>query len=297
MKICCDICGGELIVLEGGKGAVCKICGIEHSIERVREMLGVVAGEKEIVKDTNIENERITKPEFDDTLTESNESDFIIKKGFLSKRLVGYDGTAKRVIFPKNITEVNGDGIFSGHNEIVELVFLGGITTTEGREFSNCKNLKKIICNGAMLIAPETFSGCENLEEVHIICEDTCDDIVQLGDKAFAGCDNLKGFYIDEKCQVELYDDVFKNCKSLKKVVLPRHTVCFGEEEGIKPGTFEDCISLEEVVMPDDLRSIHKNAFKNSTNLKKLTYNDGRNFDGKSVMIHPEAFENSSWTN
>ncbi len=39
MKICCDVCGGTLVVMAGGKGAVCKSCGMEHSIERVREML------------------------------------------------------------------------------------------------------------------------------------------------------------------------------------------------------------------------------------------------------------------
>lgn len=45
MPIACDICGGPLVVAAGGKGAVCKNCGMEHSIERVREMLGVAQPE------------------------------------------------------------------------------------------------------------------------------------------------------------------------------------------------------------------------------------------------------------
>lgn len=39
-KIACDLCGGPLIINVGGKTAVCKVCGMEHSIDRVREMLG-----------------------------------------------------------------------------------------------------------------------------------------------------------------------------------------------------------------------------------------------------------------
>lgn len=39
-KIQCDVCGGPLAIDAGGRSATCKNCGTEHSIERVREMLG-----------------------------------------------------------------------------------------------------------------------------------------------------------------------------------------------------------------------------------------------------------------
>ncbi len=35
----CDLCGGSLIMNAGGKSASCKVCGMEHSIERVQEMV------------------------------------------------------------------------------------------------------------------------------------------------------------------------------------------------------------------------------------------------------------------
>ncbi|MBP3371781.1 MAG: hypothetical protein J6D00_02295 [Christensenellaceae bacterium] len=41
MKLCCDICGGPLIIGAGGQSAACKNCGMEHSIERLREKLGI----------------------------------------------------------------------------------------------------------------------------------------------------------------------------------------------------------------------------------------------------------------
>lgn len=39
-KMQCDVCGGPLAIDAGGRSATCKNCGMEHSIERVREMLG-----------------------------------------------------------------------------------------------------------------------------------------------------------------------------------------------------------------------------------------------------------------
>lgn len=40
-KITCDVCGGPLLINAGGQSATCQVCGMEHSIERVREKLGV----------------------------------------------------------------------------------------------------------------------------------------------------------------------------------------------------------------------------------------------------------------
>lgn len=40
MPILCDVCGGPLMIAAGGV-AVCKNCGMEHSIERVREKMSV----------------------------------------------------------------------------------------------------------------------------------------------------------------------------------------------------------------------------------------------------------------
>lgn len=42
-KMQCDVCGGPLAIDAGGRSATCKNCGMEHSIERVREMLGTAS--------------------------------------------------------------------------------------------------------------------------------------------------------------------------------------------------------------------------------------------------------------
>ena len=37
-KLVCDICGGKLIVQEGGKQAICESCGLAYSMERLKEI-------------------------------------------------------------------------------------------------------------------------------------------------------------------------------------------------------------------------------------------------------------------
>lgn len=301
MNIRCDICGGELVMLAGGKGAACKSCGMEHSVERVREMLGMVpesAPEKEIrvkaepaVQPAEIEKAEKTC-ECEKKLTESNESDFVMKKGIFGSKFVGYKGDAERVVFPEKISEVSGEGYFSGHDEIVELVFTDGISATEGREFSNCKNLKKIVCYGSMLLAESTFEGCDNLEEVYV--KPGVTGILQIGEGAFAGCRKLKVFSVDENFEMEINSRAFKDCTSLEKFVFPLYIEAFAGT-GIKPSAFEGCENLREIVIPKETESIHKHAFANCVNLKRITYHDGSDFDGAGVAIHPKAFENSLW--
>lgn len=288
-------------MLAGGRGAVCKNCGMEHSVERVREMLGM-ASENAPEKEIKVKAEPVVQPvvekatenvcKCEKTLTESNESDFVMKRGIFGSRFVGYKGNAQRVVFPKKISEVSGEGFFSGHDEIVELVFTDGISATEGREFSNCKNLKRIVCYGSMLLAESTFEGCDNLEEVYVKPGTT--GILQIGESAFAGCRKLKVFSVDENFEMEINSKAFKDCVSLEKFVFPLYIEAFAGT-GIKPSAFEGCEKLCEVVLPKGTESIHKHAFANCVNLKRITYHDGSDFDGSGVAIHPTAFENSSW--
>lgn len=39
MKLTCDLCGGTLQVNLGGQGATCTVCGLGHTMERLREKL------------------------------------------------------------------------------------------------------------------------------------------------------------------------------------------------------------------------------------------------------------------
>lgn len=305
MKIRCDICGGELVMLAGGKGGACKVCGMEHSVERIREMIGLAATrdtdeikpqKKEPLKKEHKAEILITDeyaPVCESTkevLTESSDSDFVVKKRFGGTyELRGYTGNAQRVVFPAHNFEINNCSIFDGHDEIVELVISGGYSNTGCKKgiFAGLKNLKKVVCHGDMLAFDGDFMGCEKLEEVII---DNA-DLIQLNGAVFADCTSLKSVVLDENAELEMGVATFKNCASLKTFVHPKRSACF-TSDGINSSAFEGCTSLEKVVLADDTTSIHKYAFRDCTNLREVTTHSG---DLSGIAIHPEAFSGSSF--
>lgn len=310
MKIQCDICGGELVMLPGGKGGACKVCGMEHSVERIREMLGIT--EPKPIKNTPTKQEPVStaipeEPEIFDVddieiieavenidevyeeLTESSERDFVLRKRFGSVELKAYQGNAQRVVFPNKYIEISDCHIFEGHDEIVELVFQGGFSNTgcECGIFAGLKNLKRVICNNDMLAFDGEFKGCTKLEEVII----TNAQLIQLNGAVFADCINLKRVELDLDAQMDIGQGAFKNCKSLQSFVHPKRSVYF-TDDGISSSAFEGCSALRNVVLADDTTAIHKNAFKGCTSLESVTTHSG-GLDG--IAIHLEAFSGSSF--
>lgn len=77
---------------------------------------------------------------------------------------------------------------------------------------------------------------------------------------------------------IKLRSGAFKGCKQLKSVILKSGT-------DVPPSTFEDCNSLYEVTLPDDLLVIEPNAFSGCSNLRYI-------YGGKNVkQIFPSAFK------
>ena len=73
MKILCDVCGGELEMSAGGNSATCKQCGMPHSLERVREKLGVSVNPQ--VDTTSSEKEK--EAPIEDAIIEINDIEVI----------------------------------------------------------------------------------------------------------------------------------------------------------------------------------------------------------------------------
>ena len=323
MKIKCDICGGELVMLAGGKGGACKNCGMEHSVERIREMLGVsepkkeekpvkkAAPKKELIREIvtpptteeepeilDVEDieviedvELVEEDEEESELTESSESDFAIKKKFGGKLLKEYNGHAQRVIFPNNFLEAEHNNMFTGHDEIVELVFPDFYPDTmawaEGRFFSGLKNLKRVICEKNFCPGEADFKDCKKLKSVTVKNA----MLIFLQQDCFANCTSLEKIELNGDAEIDIARGVFRNCASLKEFISPKHREFF-DCIGIGGSTFEGCTSLRRVVLADDTVAIHKDAFKGCTSLESVTTHSG-GLDG--IAIHPDAFRGSSF--
>lgn len=308
-KIQCDICGGGLVMQTGGNGAVCENCGLAYSVERMREMLGdageakkpkeqetdikaekvkVVAAKRASFGRKNEALEREAVQEDYEELTESSERDFVLKKQFMGGyKLVGYNGCAQRVVFPNQWIEYDDHKLFAPHDEMVELIFPVGYTnpTFVKGNFENKPNLKKVYFGGDVLTGLNDFRGCGQLKQVEF--ENAT--MIQLGAGTFADCVNLETLVLAENAELDMQPEVFKNCRSLKAFIASKRSVDFAGE-GIESGTFEGCTALREVVLPDNIKAIHRDAFKNCGSLEWVATHSG---DLRTVAIHPEAFRGS----
>ena len=107
--------------------------------------------------------------------------------------------------------------------------------------FLNNEYLEKLILEGdEVSIAEEAFLGAKSLREVEI------------------NCFTLN--YIDK--------GAFKDCISLKEIILPDSI------NGIGAGAFEGCISLEKVVLGNNIKNIFENTFRNCSSLKTVQLPD-----------------------
>jgi hypothetical protein len=74
----------------------------------------------------------------------------------------------------------------------------------------------------------------------------------------------INDYVINDYYRNFLTDNQFKNCRSLKTVLLP---ACLKE---IKYRCFQDCTNLTEITLPSNLKYIYESAFSGCTNLKVI---------------------------
>ena len=195
------------------------------------------------------------------------------------------------------------------------ITFLGDVKSLGG--FENCKQLETVVVNGAVEeIYMDAFKNCESLKEftipetvrlimggafkntglTSVIIPENVESFTYDGDYcgAFADCKNLTEVTFSEGKfkHLNICDDTFRNCTSLKTVTLPEKadsiTIGYRAFRGCKNltavnntdnitkiygGAFRDCTSLKSFIISDKTTMIGKNAFYGCKNLKTVTVN------------------------
>lgn len=116
------------------------------------------------------------------------------------------------------------------------------VNTIEQGAFENCTSLERIDLSKTSVIeiSEETFRGCKNLKEV-ILPE----GIVSIQANAFQGCGALEQINFSEtKNLKKIGSGAFANCISLKEIVIPQNVTVIGG------GAFAYCIGLENITIP-----------------------------------------------
>lgn len=107
--------------------------------------------------------------------------------------------------------------------------------------------------------------------------------VYAIENHAFKGCVGIEKIIVSEGIEI-LGNGVFLNCRELKEVVLPQTLRCIGTTDPTGcpkilgsltkyDGTFENS-GLEEIVIPDNVKSIGENAFAGCQNLKRAVLPD-----------------------
>ena len=177
-----------------------------------------------------------------------------IKEGL---KRIGADSFAgagvEEVSLPESITEI-GEGAFNNCKDLSGINLPSGIERISGYSFENTKYLNNI--------KPDEY-GCKYVQNILLTSENNGSSIIYIkagtgliGAQAFKNRKDIEEVYIPKS--VEIIDsDAFFLCSNLRKVDF---------EEGIKlkeikPFTFVGCKKMENIDLPDSLKTIYAYSF------------------------------------
>ena len=191
--------------------------------------------------------------------------------------------------------------LYYAHNlylngEVVEnLVIPDSVESISDYAFAFCKNLAKVtIPDSVTSIGDSAFYDCENLAKVTIP-----DSVTGIGDSAFSGCTSLMRVDITDLaawCKMSLGDnnnppfsceyDLYLNGELVENLVIPDGVASIGRN------AFYLCTGLTSITIPDSVTSIGDSAFYGCENLERVDITDLAawckiNYDDRYVRSNP----------
>ena len=159
--------------------------------------------------------------------------------------------------------------------------------------FSKASNLTDINLENVNMIGNNAFEDCEKLNNIDL------ESAYAVGRRAFANCKELE--FVDITALRNAGVEAFMNCTNLKTIENGRYTN-FSERmfrnsglttltyyaDRIPDNCFENCDSLTNVLIENNLVYVGNKAFYDCNNLLSVTFNE----NAGSEFIYKEAFAN-----
>lgn len=196
-------------------------------------------------------------------------------KSFYS--VTGYSGSFERVVIPDTynglrVTAVS-DGLFTGDENLREVVLPESIDEIGNDAFAGCVNLQSVtIPDSIRTIGDGAFSGCSSLTSA-----DLGGMLETLGARAFEGCTSMQSVEFGENLAT-VGEFAFDGCSSLVSAYLPNSVSSLGT------GAFRNNTSLQYVNIPSGISSIPRIAFQNCSSLRRVTIPSGISSIGESAF-------------
>ena len=186
----------------------------------------------------------------------------------------------KKVTFGEGIPKI-AQRLFKDCITLEEITLPDSVEEIEYAAFRNCSSLKKIdIPDGVIRIENEAFLGDSALSEVEL-----SDHLEYIGTAAFRGCELLTS--IEIPASLDRTADEYDYTGPFAETGLKTVTFAEGATQ-IAQRLFRDCKLLEEIIIPDTVTQIDREAFMNCTALRSVDLGNG------VEAIEDLAFENCS---
>ncbi len=184
-----------------------------------------------------------------------------------------------------SVTDGIGDYAFYDCDGLENVVIKSGFSGELGKNiFKSCDALKSVVIpNGTLAIGEGMFEDCIALENIELP-----DSIVEIGRLAFENCAALTSIFVPDSTEV-IGEYAFYDCGSAKTAYIGHNVKEVGEYAFgkcaalesveikcampvISEGMFYGCSSLKGLSdLPEGIKTIGKNAFKDCTNFAEIT--------------------------
>ena len=226
--------------------------------------------------DPHLKNKPEAKPEALNEKKAETNSDFEIVDGCLKK----YKGKKTEVIIPEGITSI-GNYAFFGCLDIVDVKIPSGVTHIGNCAFSCCASLPKMTIPGSVThIGENAFSGCSKLE----IFVDDLSRIKNWNAKWNPDNRSVKTIEQENKKPQNDIDFTIVNgclirCRGCQKdIVIPDGVTSIGKN------AFKKRQGLTSIIIPNSVTSIDDSAFSGCTGLTSVIIPDSVTSIGNSAF-------------
>ena len=166
--------------------------------------------------------------------------------------------------------------MFKGCNKMKEVILLDGVRQIKHSAFYNCNWMTEInIPDSVKSIGSYAFYNCSSLTRVSM-----SDNVKSIGSSAFSGCSSLTDINGLPQCVCTgKVSKVFPIYQSITNIIVADGVTRIGVE------CFKDCLSLKKIVIPASVSVIYDNAFQNCSALEEVVFLGDAPDVGNNILL------------